>query len=82
MAFEAPSLSDMREVAGQLGLELTDTDLGEFRELMADVFAAYEAVDAMPDYLPEVRYPREAGYRPVERDTLYNPLSRPMAATA
>ena len=64
MAFDAPSMSDMREVANQLGLELTDTDLGEFRELMADVFAAYEAVDAMPDFLPEVRYPREAGYRP------------------
>ncbi len=39
MAFEAPSPSDMREVASQLGLNLTDTDLGEFRELMSDVFA-------------------------------------------
>ncbi len=28
------------------------------------------------------RIVREAGYRPVERDTLYNPLSRPVAATA
>ena len=28
------------------------------------------------------RIVREAGYRPVERDTLYNPLNRPMAATA
>ncbi len=71
MAFEAPSLSDMREVASQLGLNLTDTDLGEFRELMSDVFAAYEAVDAMPDYLPEVRYPREAGYRPAGDENRY-----------
>jgi aminodeoxyfutalosine synthase len=28
------------------------------------------------------RIVREAGYRPVERDTLYNPLSRPQAAMA
>ena len=33
MAFEAPSSSDLREVARQLGLDLTDTDLGEFREV-------------------------------------------------
>ncbi|MEJ2339211.1 MAG: amidase [Gemmatimonadales bacterium] len=71
MAFEAPDLSAMREVAGQLGLDLTDTDLGEFRELMADVFAAYAAVDAMPDYVPEVRYPREAGYRPEGDENKY-----------
>lgn len=71
MAFEAPSLSDLREVARQLGLDLTDTDLGEFREIMADACAAYEAVDAMPDYLPEVRYPREAGYRPEGDENRY-----------
>ncbi len=28
------------------------------------------------------RIVRAAGYRPIERDTLYNPLSRPVAATA
>ena len=28
------------------------------------------------------RIVREAGYRPVERDTLYNPLNRPVAVTA
>jgi len=64
MAFEAPSLSDLSEVARQLGLRLSNDDLEEFRVLMADVFAAYGAVDAMPDFLPEVKYPREPGYRP------------------
>ena len=71
MAFEAPSLSDLREVARQLGLPLNDTDLGEFREIMADACAAYEAVDAMPDYLPEVAYPREPGYRPEGEENQY-----------
>jgi aminodeoxyfutalosine synthase len=28
------------------------------------------------------RIVREAGYRPVERDTLYNPRTRPVAVTA
>lgn len=71
MTFEAPSLSDLREVARDLGLALSDADLGEFRELMADAFAAYEAVDAMPDFLPEVTYPRQPGYRPEGEENRY-----------
>ncbi len=46
MAFEAPSLSDLSEVARQLGLRLSDDDLEEFRLLMADVFAAYAFEDS------------------------------------
>ena len=71
MAFEAPTQEEMSTVARQLGLKLSESDLAEFREIMGDAFAAYEAVDAMPDYLPEVRYPREAGYRPEGEENRY-----------
>lgn len=64
MAFQAPDLSALRKVAAQLNLNLTDADLADFLPLMGDAFRAYKAIDAMPDFLPPVKYPREAGYRP------------------
>ena len=67
MAFQAPDLSALRKVAAQLNLNLTDADLADFLPLMGDAFRAYEAIDAMPDFLPPVKYPREAGYRPGRR---------------
>jgi len=39
---------------------------------MDGTIASYDAVDAMPDYLPEVLYPRTAGYRPSAEENPYN----------
>src|SRR5437867_2010146 len=39
---------------------------------MAGSIAAYDAVDAMPDYLPPVKYPRTPGYRPEGAENKYN----------
>ena len=33
---------------------------------------AYDAVDAMPDYVPAVKYPRTPGYRPEGEENKYN----------
>jgi amidase len=35
-------------------------------------FAAYDAVAAMPDYLPIVKYPRTPGYKPEGEENKYN----------
>src|SRR4029079_14231193 len=35
-------------------------------------YAAYEAVDAMPDYVPAGKYPRTPGYRPEGEENKYN----------
>jgi amidase len=64
MRFKAPGLSELTEVAAQLNFAFSDADLEEFRDLLVGVCRAYEAVDAMPDFLPEVKYPRQAGCRP------------------
>jgi amidase len=64
MRFQAPGVSELREIAAQLNFTLSTADLEEFRTLLADACRAYEAVDAMPDFLPEVKYPRQAGHRP------------------
>ena len=57
MAIQLPTPSQLREVANQVGLDLTEADLTSFIELMRPNVAAYNVVDAMPDNLPSVRYP-------------------------
>jgi amidase len=64
MAVQLPSPEQMRDVARQCGLSLSDADAGSFRTLMAGSIAAYNLIDAMPDEVPPVRYPRTPGYRP------------------
>lgn len=72
MAVKRPTPSQLRAVAADLGITLTDADVQSFLELMAGSFAAYDAVDAMPDYLPQVMYPRTPGYRPEGAENRYN----------
>ncbi|MCH8993248.1 MAG: SDR family NAD(P)-dependent oxidoreductase, partial [Acidobacteria bacterium] len=43
-----------------------------FLELMVDTVAAYNVVDAMPDNLPDVKYPRTPGYRPESKENKFN----------
>jgi len=55
MAVSVPTPSQLRDVASEVGLDLTDTDVTSFIELMRPSVAAYNIVDAMPDNLPAVR---------------------------
>ena len=64
MAVQVPTEEQLREVAAEVGLSLTDADVKSFIELMRGSVAAYNVVDAMPDNLPRVKYPRTPGTRP------------------
>src|SRR6195256_759767 len=59
-----PTPAQLRSVADQCGLALTDEDVASFRGLMQGSIEAYNLVGAMPDEVPEVKYPRTPGYRP------------------
>jgi amidase len=72
MAVSVPTPSQLREVASEMGLDLSDADVTSFIELMRPSVAAYNAVDAMPDNLPSVRYPRTPGYRPLGEENAHN----------
>jgi len=72
MAIKRPTPSQLRAVAQDLGMTLTDDDLRSYLDLMAASFGAYDAVEAMPDYLPEVKYPRTPGYQPEGTENPYN----------
>ena len=68
MAFQSPTLAELREVATQLNLKLSDADLAEFLAIMAETCQAYALMDTLPDFVPAPKYPREAGRRPAPEE--------------
>src|SRR5215813_11959625 len=72
MPVEVPTTSQLRKIADEVGLHLSDGDVDSFIELMRPTIGAYNAVDAMPDNLPPVRYPRTPGYRPTGEENKHN----------
>lgn len=56
--FEKPSLEDLRRAAHELGMKPSDDYLRAVDEIVTPLSAAYAALDAMPDELPPVKYPR------------------------
>ena len=49
-----PSADELRALARDLGLELSDAELELYRNLMAGSLGAFAAIDAAPSGLPEV----------------------------
>lgn len=72
MAIERPTIKQLQELASRLHMRLTPTQAEEYLALMQANFDAYDLIDALPDEIPSVRYPRAAGYRP---DGEENPLN-------
>jgi amidase len=69
--FQKPSFSDLRRAAQQLGMTPSDDYLRAVDEITAPIAAAYAALDAMPDELPAVKYPRGPGHRPTGDENRY-----------
>ncbi|MGI9328867.1 MAG: amidase [Pseudomonadales bacterium] len=67
-----PTTDEVQDVADRIGLELSEEDLTTFRNLMQDSIEALNRVDALPEALPPVKYPRAAGVRPTSQN---NPLN-------
>jgi amidase len=72
MAVRRPSLDEMRSVARDLSLSMSDADLNEFIAAMSGSLDAYDLVDGLPDELPPVRHARSAAYHPTAQE---NPLN-------
>jgi amidase len=72
MAVQMPTREQLRAVAGQCGLALDDASLDSFRALFTTYVDAYNTVAAMPDEVPQVKYPRTPGYRPGPEENKYN----------
>src|SRR6266576_2600721 len=72
MAVRRPTLDQLRSVSEDLGMHMGEEELKSYDTLMQGNYAAYDAVDAMPDYVPAVKYPRTPGYRPEGEENKYN----------
>lgn len=72
MTVKRATLADLKAIADDLAIALSDERAGEFLELMQGNFDAYDLLEAMPDYKPEVKYPRTPGRRPEGDENKYN----------
>lgn len=72
MTVKRPTLNQMREMALRFGMSLNDEELTEFSEIMEPYIQSYDRLDATPDFLPPVRYPRSPGSFPSASE---NPLN-------
>jgi len=72
MAVRRPTLDQLRSVAADLGMTMGDDELKSYDALLQANYAAYDVVDAMPDFVPAVSYPRTPGYQPEGEENKYN----------
>ena len=72
MTAQRPTHAQLGEIVAEFGMSMSDARVQEFLDVMQGTLAAYDVVDAMPDYLPPVLYPRTAGHRPSHEE---NPLN-------
>src|SRR6056300_1339319 len=72
MTVQRPTLSQMKAIVAELGMNMSDERVQEFLDVMQGTLDAYDIVDALPDYLPPVLYPRSSGYRPTPDE---NPMN-------
>jgi amidase len=72
MSVQQPTHEQMADIAEQLGMSLSPTQIEEYLSLMVPTVAGYNALDKLPDGLPPVKYPRTPGYMPSAEE---NPLN-------
>src|SRR5580692_6415698 len=69
--FEKPGIAELRQAAQQLGMNPSDDHLRAVDEITGPLARAYAALDAMPDELPPVKYPRGPGHHPQGDENKY-----------
>src|SRR5258707_15061549 len=69
--FEKPGIVQLRQAAQQLGMKPSDDYLRAVEEIVGPLSQAYGLLDAMPDELPAVKYPRGPAYRPQSDENPY-----------
>ncbi|MGH6671643.1 MAG: amidase [Xanthobacteraceae bacterium] len=69
--FEKPGIADLRQAAHALGMHPSEDYLRAVEEIVGPLCQAYGALDAMPDELPKVKYPRGTVHRPQGDENKY-----------
>ena len=76
MAIKSPTLDELNLIAKSLFMDLSDSDLELHFSLLQPNLAAYELIDSLPDYVPDVTYPRTSGYEPEPEENELNAWHR------
>ncbi len=72
MSVRIPQPEEVRELASDFGMTLSDVDASSFVGLIKGLIPVYESIDRMVEPKPLVKYSRTTGYRPAPAD---NPLN-------
>src|SRR6202171_3590355 len=72
MAVRRTTLDQLRSVAEDLGMHMGEEELKSYDTLMQGNYAAYDLVDAMPDYVPAGTCPRTPGYSTEGEENKHN----------
>ena len=72
MPVSLPTPEQLKRIAADMNLSLTDADVASFLALMKPSIDGYNVVDQLPDNLPPVKYPRTPGFRPLPEDNKHN----------
>jgi amidase len=66
-----PTIEQLQKIVQSLHMSMSEREIGEYLDVLEGTMQAYDRVEQLPDYLPEVRYPRTPGTRPSPSE---NPL--------
>lgn len=72
MPVKTPTPDEMAEVCASLGFHMAPAEIAAFIDLMGGAVDAYNALERMPEHLPQVKYPRTPGYQPEGDQNRYN----------
>ena len=72
MSVRLPTLEDLKKIAQSLHMNFSEEELKSHHEILLPNFAAYNLIDQIPDFIPEVKYKRTTGYQPEGDENKYN----------
>ncbi|PZU21278.1 MAG: Asp-tRNA(Asn)/Glu-tRNA(Gln) amidotransferase GatCAB subunit A [Shinella sp.] len=71
MSITRPTIADVADLAAELYMTMSLEEAAEYHALMGGMFDAYDVIDALPNPLPQVKYPRTPGFKPAPEDNKY-----------
>lgn len=66
-----PTEEEVLKISKKYGFSLTDKEISDYQKIIDASLAGFDLIHQLPDYLPEVKYPRRPGRLPSKEE---NPL--------
>ncbi|MGQ0485391.1 MAG: amidase [Hyphomicrobiales bacterium] len=72
MPIETPDVDQVKQIATNFGMDLSEADAASFAGLLKGIAVSYNRLDAMVEPKPEVKYARTTGARPSAKENPYD----------